>query len=886
MLKGWVLCARATVTGWRLIALCLLGCVVLGGCGSVGAPREVAGTAISLRGLARGGQQPLSHAAIGLYAAGTVGPGSAATSLLTQPVFTDSSGDFELNGLYQCPMPNAQILLTAQGGNPGLTSATNNTGIAMMAALGPCSGLANVFVTLNEETTVAAVWALAPFMSSMADVGSTAGDPLFADAVLQAQQMVDLAAGTAPGSAPATGYVVQVNKVNHMADVLASCINSSGGVAGDGSSCGALFQVATPAAGQASTDTVAAALNVARNPTRGVVALFDCITPSAPFQPVLAAAPADWTLGLSPVPAEPALSPGTGSYSTAQSVTMTDATAGAVVRYTLDGTTPSLGSPVYTGAIPITGTTVVMAAAFLGGMQSVSAQASLSVNAAPARLAFAQQPAGGVAGAWLTPALTVQVLDSSGNLSTSFGGTVTLALGGGGSGVLSGVTTQTAVGGVAIFPHLSVSSAGSYTLVAASAGLTSATSAGFAVAAGSTGGEQATSALAFTDTVGLNLHLSYGGTLYANFPLVMSSLQDLGVHHVRDGLIDFGSGSNYYYTEYQQLAAQGIRGDYITSIGQSEALMKAYPARVGGMEALEAPNEYDSSGDVHWATALAAFLPVLHDAVHGASPMAGVTLLGPSLVNSNWTSATANSYALLGAVSGMFDEGNLHNYPGGRNPGTAGWTPQGYGSIAFAISAARQTWPSVPLVTTETGYWDDAGANESVPDAVIGRYAPRVLLEQYMAGIRRTYLYELADNPYAGGSYGLLKADGTKKPAYLALQGLMHLLADAGSGYAPGTMAWSMTGNGTDLHHLLVQKRDGTFLLALWVEEPAYDVNALTPLTVPAQAAVLHWPTPVNLVGVHRWQGDGTVSDTALGTSVSTFSVSLSDLLTVIEIHP
>ena len=150
-----------------------------------------------------------------------------------------------------------------------------------------------------------------------------------------------------------------------------------------------------------------------------------------------------------------------------------------------------------------------------------------------------------------------------------------------------------------------------------------------------------------------------------------------------------GTGASFYYTEHQQLAANGIHADFISSVTQSEALMKAYPARVGDMEALEAPNEYDTSGDPQWAKTLGAFLPVLHDAVHGSQPMTGVALLWPSLVDANWY-ATNNSYEQLGPVSDSFDYGNLHNYQAGRNPGTPGWTPQGYGSIAFAISSARQ----------------------------------------------------------------------------------------------------------------------------------------------------------------------------------------------------
>jgi alpha-tubulin suppressor-like RCC1 family protein len=55
----------------------------------------------------------------------------------------------------------------------------------------------------------------------------------------------------------------------------------------------------------------------------------------------------------------PSFSPAAGSWGTAQTVTIATATAGATIRYTTDGTTPTGGSPVYTSALPVsTGTTL------------------------------------------------------------------------------------------------------------------------------------------------------------------------------------------------------------------------------------------------------------------------------------------------------------------------------------------------------------------------------------------------------------------------------------------------------------------------------------------------------------------------------------------------
>ena len=75
--------------------------------------------------------------------------------------------------------------------------------------------------------------------------------------------------------------------------------------------------------------------------------------------------------------------------------------------------------------------------------------------------------------------LIVSAEDALGNLATSFSGSVSVALAAGaGRSVLSGVTTVTAIGGIAAFGGLSLNTAGAgYTLQATSSGLTSATSA-------------------------------------------------------------------------------------------------------------------------------------------------------------------------------------------------------------------------------------------------------------------------------------------------------------------------------------------------------------------------------------------------------------------------
>jgi uncharacterized repeat protein (TIGR03803 family) len=66
--------------------------------------------------------------------------------------------------------------------------------------------------------------------------------------------------------------------------------------------------------------------------------------------------------------ATPVLAPGSGTYRAATSVSITDDTPGAVIYYTLDGTTPSKNSPSYAGAFLVGTTTTVKAIATASGV--------------------------------------------------------------------------------------------------------------------------------------------------------------------------------------------------------------------------------------------------------------------------------------------------------------------------------------------------------------------------------------------------------------------------------------------------------------------------------------------------------------------------------------
>jgi len=132
-----------------------------------------------------------------------------------------------------------------------------------------------------------------------------------------------------------------------------------------------------------------------------------------------------------------------------------------------------------------TGTGYTLQATATGPTPATSSAFNITAGA-PAQLDFGTQPSTTAAGDAISPAVTVQILDSQDNLVTTAGNNVTLAIGvNPGGGTLSGTKTVAAVSGVATFENLSIDKVGTgYTLQATATGLTTATSTTFNITAG------------------------------------------------------------------------------------------------------------------------------------------------------------------------------------------------------------------------------------------------------------------------------------------------------------------------------------------------------------------------------------------------------------------
>ncbi len=266
----------------------------LAGCGAGTLNQSTAGT-LAITGGVHGGIQPVSGATVQLFAAGTGGNGSQAKNILSQPVFTDAFGGFSISGDYTCTSPTEQLYLVAHGGNPGFVGNVNNNALVLVSALGSCINLIsnpNAYIYMNEVSTVAAAYALAPFMTGYDHAGASATNVTgITNAFLNAQLLANTSNGQA--ASLAKNLTIEQAKLYTLADAIAPCVNSNGG-----SACTPLFSAATPSGGSAPTDVMGALLNIVKNPGNNVAKVYELISPVPPYPDALSRLPSDWTMSM------------------------------------------------------------------------------------------------------------------------------------------------------------------------------------------------------------------------------------------------------------------------------------------------------------------------------------------------------------------------------------------------------------------------------------------------------------------------------------------------------------------------------------------------------------------------------------------------------------
>ncbi|HEY7623096.1 MAG TPA: hypothetical protein VH834_25195 [Solirubrobacteraceae bacterium] len=345
------------------------------------------------------------------------------------------------------------------------------------------------------------------------------------------------------------------------------------------------------------------------------------------------------------------------------------------------------------------------------------------------------------------------------------------------------------------------------------------------------------SAERFLDSVGVNVHVTYLDTAYGHIDDWLARLRELGVRHVRDGI---GLGNAASLPQLGKVAAAGMRLTLITSLDRPADQQLASVRPLGpAVEAVEAPNETDVAGPSDWAARLQRFMPSLRAAVDAqGSPKP--TIIGPSFVQ-------PESWKQVAAVADSWDVTNLHPYPGGQEP---------FANLDQELARAREQGHDGPIMATETGYHNALRATSGQPpvsEQAVAAYLPRLLMGYFAAGIERTFLYELADEkPDAGLAqaeqhFGLLHADLTPKPAFAAVRDLLQTVRRSDG---PGQARQLRVQAPRDVKSLLLERRDGSSVLALWRPTSVWNVDGRSASAVRPVSATLRFGSPARDVVV------------------------------------
>jgi len=423
--------------------------------------------------------------------------------------------------------------------------------------------------------------------------------------------------------------------------------------------------------------------------------------------------------------------------------------------------------------------------------------------------------------------------------------------------------------------------------------------------------ERAVPAATFINSICVATHWSYPDTPYgANYAGVRQMLVASGIRHVRDGA-----------GRAQDLGQAGIMSIYVADIPsnadsdgrviqQIHDILATSLASGAAYDAVEGPNEPDLFWPNNHKTYKGQGFPAgpiafqrdLYHAIKSDPATAGLIVIGPSLGTT--LSYSGNPLGGTGALADAVDWGNFHPYPGG-NPFN---NPVPYDTMAkyfwqsdqpsvnldehpFAFDNYAPPFSPKPMAATETGYSTFTG---SIPEALHAKYMPRLFLEYFRTGVVRTCSYEFVDEftdpSNREANFGLIRHDLSPKPAYTAIKNMIGTLQDSGASFTPNSLDYALTvtpAPGYDrtqyVHHLLMQKRDGTFYLALWHEIGGEDTSTTPPrqITIPLMPTTITFGQPMPGVTIYAPNDGATPTGAYSADGAATYSNATSITLNV-----
>ena len=381
---------------------------------------------------------------------------------------------------------------------------------------------------------------------------------------------------------------------------------------------------------------------------------------------------------------------------------------------------------------------------------------------------------------------------------------------------------------------------------------------------------QAKTSTDFLDSIGINTHMSWLDSRYADVGAVTQALGYLGVRNVRDAITNDTVGA-----AFNALGDAGIKLDFFvpyqsTAAAPGQVLewtLQQVKDHAWMTRFIEGPNEVDfwpvTRGGLTGYAAADATQRDLYAQVKADTVLSHFPVL-------QFTIGNYPNYAGQTDMSAYADFGTTHAYTGDDDaPGV---------NVSFASMTARPLNGADPVITTETGYGTSTSVSYGrVSELAQAKYLPELLAEQYAQGIKATYLYQLFD-PYANADptsdffnyYGLFRPDGTAKPAATALHRMTTWLADPGLPFTPGTLDYALRSAPATLGSVLLQKSAGTFMLMLWNDVKAFNPDTGSDITTaPATVGLDFSVAPKSLVLLDTLTGTSTTITPGLHVSLA-----------------
>jgi len=402
----------------------------------------------------------------------------------------------------------------------------------------------------------------------------------------------------------------------------------------------------------------------------------------------------------------------------------------------------------------------------------------------------------------------------------------------------------------------------------------------------------------FIESIGVATHWSYNNTVYGKmWPEMKRLIGELGIRHTRTG----------WHPRCAELFADyGIRNTCVVGPDRGTATdeekwwagkLNIWAENRDAIAALEGPNEVNGWGQYGisyqgkgWPEGPRLFQAEFYKRVKGDPRTADIPVLA-------LTTAYRGTGRDIAPVTG-YDFANAHPYAGGGIPSSA------IDLVDPHLMFGRGT-EIKPVVVTESGFHTCvphdtviAGNQQGVSRETHRKYIPRHVAEFFNAGYPRTFIYEFAagrpnkredEDPEA--AFGLIDPNGLPKPAYFALKNLFAALAEPdrekARNHSPGILVYALDNAPPTLHHTLLQKADGSFVLLLWNEVSSFDLRTKKDITVKPLDIQLRLRTAASSAVVIASLGSkDNPPRKQLPGPVDKLDLKISDEITVVELAP